>query len=396
MRLPLIALLAASCAACGWRSGSARLATGAAAPGFTLPGTDGRAHSLDEFRESRALVVVFTSNTCPAAQLDESRIRALADDYRAKGVAVVAINPGPPSTVEAADLRYSDVGDSLDDMKVRATYRRLGYPYLSDAATRSATSAYRVTTVPHVFVFDRDRKLQYDGRIADSPQRGAAAPGGARQAIDALLAGRPVPASRTEPAGCDVSGPRGAAIRQADARGPAGAGPPSAAARANDPGSGAISVDLADADALKKLRRNDTGRLLLVNFWATWCAPCAAEFPDLEATYRMYEGRGLAFTTVSVNDPGEREAVLAFLKVHGAAHRNLLFGSSDVYGLQAAFDPAMPAPVPFTVLIDRRGDVRYQELGELDILKLRRAILAALPDDPEYPGLQAYWSTTND
>jgi hypothetical protein len=110
----------------------------------------------------------------------------------------------------------------------------------------------------------------------------------------------------------------------------------------------------------------------------------------------MYKSRNLELVTVSVNDPEERGAVLDFLKAHHASHRNLQFATSDVYALQAAFDPALPSPVPFTLLLAPDGDVRYQELGELDVTKLRRAILANLPDDPKYPGAQAYWSTTTD
>jgi thiol-disulfide isomerase/thioredoxin len=150
---------------------------------------------------------------------------------------------------------------------------------------------------------------------------------------------------------------------------------------------------MAGADDLKRLRQNGTGKLLMVNFWATWCAPCASEFPELEQTYRMYKPRGLEFVSVSVNDPEERPAVLAFLQAHHASHPNRLFATSDVYGLQAAFDPDMSAPVPFTLLLAPNGDVLYQELGEANIPRLRRAILSHLPGDSKYPGQQAYWST---
>ena len=118
----------------------------------------------------------------------------------------------------------------------------------------------------------------------------------------------------------------------------------------------------------------------MVNFWATWCAPCASEFPDLETTYRMYKSRNLEFVTVSVNDPGERRAVAGLpAGTPRVAHRTASSRPRDVYGLQAAFDPKMPAPVPFTLLLAPNGDVVYQELGESDIPKLRRAILANLP-----------------
>jgi thiol-disulfide isomerase/thioredoxin len=153
-----------------------------------------------------------------------------------------------------------------------------------------------------------------------------------------------------------------------------------------------VSLDMAAEAELKRLRPNPTGKLLLVNFWATWCGPCVTEFPELQATYRMYRNRGFDFVSVSSDDPDDKPKVMEFLKKNHATGRNLQFATPDTFGLQEAFDPAMPAAVPFTVLIAPNGDVLFQQLGELDFLKLRRAILANLPDDKEHPGVQAYWS----
>jgi peroxiredoxin len=378
-RLLLALVVAVSVAGCG-SAEPPRLALGAPAPDFTLPGVDGQSHSLREYADSRLLAVVFTCNTCPTSQLYESRIQKLRDDYRSKGVTVVAINPNTPGAMKLADLGHSDVGETLEDMKLRAAHRRLDYPYLSDGSTQSVTRQFHVVTLPHIFVFDQARTLQYDGRIDDSPREALVKSHDARNAIDALLAGRPVPVSRTPVTGCPVKGL---------------SGPPGPDEQRDSIDKAPVAVEMADADVLKRLRQNGTGKLLLVNFWATWCAPCASEFPDLEATYRMYKGRNLDFVTVSVNDPEERAAVLEFLKTHKASHRNLQFASSDVYALQAAFDPKLPAPVPFTLLLAPNGDVVYQHLGELDVMQLRRAILANLPDDAESPGLQAYWSATD-
>jgi hypothetical protein len=106
----------------------------------------------------------------------------------------------------------------------------------------------------------------------------------------------------------------------------------------------------------------------------------------------MYRGRNFEFVSVSANDPEEKAQVMAFLQKHHASSRNLLFATADTFGLQAAFDPLMPSAVPFTVVITPGGDIVYQELGELDTMKLRRAILANLPDDTAHPGQQAYWA----
>jgi peroxiredoxin len=361
-------LIAAACGGDG-----PRLARGAAAPDFSLPGIDGKQHSLRDYADSRVLAVVFTGNSCPASQLYESRLRALADDYRDRGVTLVAINPNSPAAFQLQDLSFSDVGESLDDMKVRATRSRISYPYLSDGDSQAVARSFGVVGTPHIFVFDQKRTLQYQGRIDDSLQEDAVKSRDARNAIDAVLAGKAAPVASTRVSGCPVKSARGTAA-------------PTEAAKPEVP------LTMAGADDLKKLRQNGTGKLLLINFWATWCAPCAAEFPALEATYRMYRGRNLEFVSVSVNDPEERAAVMKFLQEHRATHDNRLFATSDVYGLQAAFDPNMPGAVPYTVLLAPNGDVVHQELGELDVMKLRRAILAALPEDPRFPGHRAYWS----
>jgi len=98
------------------------------------------------------------------------------------------------------------------------------------------------------------------------------------------------------------------------------------------------------------------------------------------------------FVTVSVDSPNARSAVMKVLQEQRASSRNHLFASDDTATLQDAFDPAMPAAVPFTLLIAPNGDVVHQQVGEADVSSLRRAILANLPDDRAYPGSRAYWS----
>ena len=376
MRGALAALSFLALAACG--GGAPRtLAIGSPAPDFALPGIDGAIHTLAESSKSPVLVLVATCNHCPAAQLYETRIKKLDEDYRGKGVAVVAINPDNPEAIPLSDLRYSDVGDSLADMKIRASHRTFQFPYLYDGETQALSAKLGVASAPHIFVFDRQRTLQYEGRIDDNASEPLVKSRDARTAIDALLAGQPVPIARTTPAGCAVAWMTKSPARQAEL----------AKIEAES-----VNLEMVAEDRLKALRGNGTGKLLMVNFWATWCGPCVTEFPELEATYRMYRGRGFDFVSVSANDPEDKPLVVAFLRKQHASGVNLQFGTPDTFGLQAAFDPLMPAAVPFTLLIAPNGDIVYQELGELNILKLRRAILANLPDEPTHPGQQAYWS----
>jgi thiol-disulfide isomerase/thioredoxin len=153
-----------------------------------------------------------------------------------------------------------------------------------------------------------------------------------------------------------------------------------------------VRLEMAAADDLKKLRANPTGKVLLVNFWATWCGPCVHEFPDLETTYRMFRGRDFDMVTVSTNLPDEKEGVMKALEKQHATGRNLQFASTDTYAMQAAFDPTWESGVPFTMLLSPEGRVLYQKQGDVDILELRRVILANLPDS-DYIGHRAYWAS---
>ena len=112
------------------------LAVGSPAPDFALPGIDGKIHKLADYAQSPVLVVVFTCNHCPIAQMYETRITKLRDDYRDKGVAVVAIQPNAPEAIRVDELDCSDVSDSFEEMKIRAAYKNLTYPYLTTARLR--------------------------------------------------------------------------------------------------------------------------------------------------------------------------------------------------------------------------------------------------------------------
>ncbi|MCX6621350.1 MAG: TlpA family protein disulfide reductase, partial [Acidobacteria bacterium] len=214
------------------------------------------------------------------------------------------------------------------------------------------------------------------GRLDSSPREAYAKVPDARNALDAVLAGRPVAVETTPAVGCSIKWAYKHEGQVAEAK-----------RLVEEP----VTVELAQPENLKKLRSNPTGRTLLVNFWATWCGPCAAEFPEFQKIWRMYRKRPFALVTVSTNFPDEEKGVRKFLESQHATTRNLLFGSTDTYASRAAFDPQWNAALPYTILISPAGQVIYKVQGPIEPLKLRRLILASLPDD-DYIGQNAYWN----
>src|ERR1043165_4055483 len=125
------------------------LAIGSPAPDFKLPGIDGKTYSLSSFKNAKILVVVFTCNHCPTAQAYEQRLIQLTKEYGPRGVAVVAIMPNDPGSVQLNELGYTDVGDSFEEMKLHAKRKHFNFPYLYDGQHETAAKAYGPVATPH-------------------------------------------------------------------------------------------------------------------------------------------------------------------------------------------------------------------------------------------------------
>jgi peroxiredoxin len=352
------------------------LALGSPAPDFALPGVDGQIHKLSDYASSPVLMVVFTCNHCPIAQMYERRIQQLATDYKSKGVAVVAIQPNDPQAIRIDELDSSDVSDTLPEMKIRVQYKHLTYPYLYDGETQQVARAYGPQATPHVFLFDQQRHLRYEGRLDNSYRTELVKTQDARNAIEALLAHKEVAVKHTGVFGCSTKWKEKSADRLA------------ALQKINEQ---PISVEMISQAELAKLRTNPGHQMMLVDFWATWCGSCIVEFADLQNTLRMYGARDYSVVTISANMPDEKAGVLRFLQKQHATSRNYLFSSQDTAALQTAFDPKWDSAVPYTILLSADGKVLYKQLGSVDLLELKRTILANLPSD--YKGFNQYWKS---
>jgi len=343
---------------------AATLEIGSPAPDFHLPGVDGRTYSLDSFRDADILVVVFTCNHCPTAQAYEGRIQQLAADYKDKKqdkqVELVAISPNDPSAVRLDELAYTDLTDSFEDMKVRAKVRGFKFPYLYDGDDQKVSRAYGPVATPHVFVFDRQRKLRFTGRIDNSEKPAQAISHDTRNAIEALLAGKPVPMEKTKVFGCSIkwSDKRDSAKRSLETW-----------AKED------VKLNLIDEEGIRALVKNDGKKLRLINVWATWCGPCVTELPEFVAMNRMYRSRGFELITVSADSPEEKDNALEVLKQKQVSASNWLFKGDDKYKLIDAVDAKADGPVPHTVLIAPGGKVLYRKSGPCEPLAIKQAIV---------------------
>ncbi len=175
---------------------STMLPLGTVAPDFCLPDTNGKMVALRDFKDAPALLVMFICNHCPFVKHIRRALADFAREYRAKGLAIVAINS---NDIE----RYPEDSPA----KMAEEVRNAGYvfPYLFDE-TQEVAKAYRAACTPDFFLFDRDRRLVYRGQFDDSRPSNNRPVTGAdlRAAVDAVLAGRPVSPDQKPSIGCNI------------------------------------------------------------------------------------------------------------------------------------------------------------------------------------------------
>lgn len=336
------------------------LPIGAKAPDFSLPGVDGKTYSLKDFDQYPILVIVFTCDHCPTAQAYEDRIKAIAADYKDKGVGLVAIMPNDPESIRLDELGYTDLSDTFDEMKIRAKDKNFNFPYLYDGATSSTAMKYGPKSTPHVFIFDKERKLRYTGRVDDGEKPGTAKVSDARNALDALLAGKPVPVETTKAFGCSIKWPE----KQKSAE-------DAIAKWDQEP----VSINDLSLDDLNKLMQNDGVEYKLINVWATWCGPCVVEFPDFVEMNRMYRNREFQLITISLDDMDRKANALYFLNKKHASMTNYIFSGGNKYDFINAIDKDWDGALPLTILVAPGGQIVYQKMGEIDPLEVKRAVV---------------------
>ena len=337
------------------------LAIGEQAPDFRLPATDGKYYSLDDFNDKEALVVIFTCNHCPTAQAYEKRIIKVVSDYKSKGVSFVGISPNSPLGLLYEELGYSDLNDDYEEMKIRVKDMNYNFPYLYDGDDQAVSLKYGPVATPHVFVFDKNQKLAYRGRLDTVEKPGSANAEDLREALDFVLDGKLPPNPVTKTFGCSTKW--GWKLKMKE--------------KANKEwNEKEVALKEVDEAGIEKLILNqDSDQLRLINVWATWCGPCVIEYPEFIKLQRMYGARAFEFVSISADNPKHSDRALKFLKEKNSAVDNYIFSKADKYALIEAIDPDWNGALPYTMLIDPFGNAIWKHQGEVDFYELKKVIV---------------------
>ncbi|MGP0565231.1 MULTISPECIES: thioredoxin family protein [unclassified Nitrospina] len=168
---------------------------GTQAPDFSLPGTDGKTYSLDSFKDTEVLVIIFMCNHCPYVKAVLPRLIDLQNKFEDKSVQIIGINSNDA-------VKYPD--DSMENMKKIAKEKNIPFPYLFDE-TQAVAKTYDAVCTPDIYVFGPERKLLYRGRIDDNwehPEQVTRRD--LEDAINAILDGQPMLEEQIPSMGCSI------------------------------------------------------------------------------------------------------------------------------------------------------------------------------------------------
>lgn len=355
------------------------LEIGAALPPFSLPGIDGKTLSEKDFADAKVLCVIFTCNHCPDSVAAAARTEEIHQEYKGKGVAVVAVNSNNPASLRPDELGYSPYNDSFEEMKPFAESYGWTFPYLYDGEKQEFATACGAQSTPHIFIFDADRKLRYTGRMDDAGRKkGPVEKSYIRDAFDALLAGKEITETVTRSFGCSTKW-----LFKGD----------SVAQEQKEWEAKPVTLDELDEALAKKLLENKSGNVRVINFWSTTCGPCVAEFPDLVETYRRFQNRNVDFISISLDPKDDKAKVQKFLESRHAAisartipsmekegrtSNNYIWTGENPDKLAEAIHPEWTGALPLTVIISPDGKTLWSSNSELDVVELRTEILKGL------------------
>ena len=321
-------------------------------PDFALKDTTGKLHSLKAYR-GQYVVIGFIGAKCPISNAYTSRMNGIAEDYKAQKVVFLGIN--------------SNANEPLNLIKENAAKAKYSFAILKDN-NNVVADLFGATVTPEMYVLDAEGVLRYHGRIDSASDIARVERHDLRVALDELLSGKEASKPDLKAFGCQIKRAPGSKLMPAQA----------VAAKPKEPNTEGLVTLLKPAE-FNKLKADSQGKVLLINFWATWCAPCVAEFPEFVKIDQDFRSRGVRTVAISTDEKSDIEsAVIPFLKKQKAVFESYLSDADDPQMLIDVVDKNWSGALPATFLFDKQGKLVFTKYGIIDREELLKALEAAL------------------
>ena len=344
------------------RSSLHSLEKGDQMPHFRLKGIDGKFYNSQNF-PSRLLAVVFISNHCPVSQNFQEELLALVEDYEARGFGLIAISPNDPQAIPPDELAFSDLGDSLAEMKIRAKDFKYTFPYLYDGSTQDTSRAFGVRVTPHAYLFDAKRSLRYSGRIGDPKNPSNRNRQELRQAIAALIRGNSPKVEQSPVFGSSIKWKKNRHLVQ----------------KMNERFSReTIVLKNADKRTYEFIRKNVSLRPKVIYVWSSKDTNYREDLLKISAMHKIYRKRGLELITSCIDGVDEHENIYDILKNTLCSSQNYISEGAEISPLADLRGESGDRITPYLAILDHKGLPVYRSRGGINELVIKKEVLKTL------------------
>ncbi|MBT5716722.1 MAG: thioredoxin family protein [Opitutae bacterium] len=329
-------------------------------PPFRLPGVDGNIYDSREFKKSELLAVVFLSNHCPTSQIFQHGIISLAKEYRNQGLQVIAISPNDPEAILPDELSYSVLGDTFSEMVLRSKELQYPFPYLYDGKTQEVSKSYGVRVTPHAYLFDKNRKLRYSGRIGDPKNPDRKDRDDLRHAIISLIHGTEPVVVRGLAYGNSIKWIKDRIIVE------------KARSRFSRE---SVYLKKSNSRTLQFVRRNISKLPTLIYVWSIKDMNNRQDLLKLASIHKIYRKRGLKFVTICVDGKECFDAAKKVLVETQSSGTNYISTGTEISPVADLRSEEGFLTTPFLGLLTPEAKVYYRSNNKINSLIIKRNII---------------------
>ena len=340
---------------------SFRFLSGEKYPSFTLEGTDGKQYHHNQFKDKEFVCIILYSNHCKISQSFEGLIKEISEHLDSENSMLLLVSPNNEYALLPDELAYSDVGDSLKEMRIRSKERNFEFPYLYDGVKQSIPNQLSAKSTPHAFLFNKTRSLVYSGRIGDYNDPDNLEKSDLYQTYRIARNHTHIKQVITKVHGTAIKTKEDIFIANEVRR------------RYSEE---SVKVRPINQQTLKFFLKYNLGKTTLFYLWSAKDQNSRENLLILSEIYKIFRKRGLKLFTINI-DKDLKETKLQLEKAQLSAS-NFILPGNEISPLVRYIPNNTTRVTPLTLLFSKEQQTLFSKIGSIDSLILKRLILKDL------------------
>ncbi len=336
-------------------------------PQFKLPSASGKIYTNSDLNGRKGVIIVLLSNHCRISQKFDKYLNSNYIFWKQKGLNLFVFSPNNEKAIIPSELAYSEYGDSLDEMELKVSKKKIIFPYIYDGSDQIISTTLNAKVTPSVYLFNKERELVYTGRIGNHQNISDEKNFDLNKKINQLIENEEIEFSKTSSFGTNIRLKKDLLhVEEINRR----------------YSKETVNIHLADERKINLIIKNNLNQPLFFYVWKidNQTNLIRANLNIISKNFKIFRKRGIKFYTVCILNKGNEEKALELLKYSSLSSYNYYVYPNQQTALMKLTENNWVDIYPFCRLIKRNGEYGYAYQGKLDDFKLRSNILKAIEE----------------